>query len=157
MRKSLVYLCMSVGAVMLMLVVVIWLAWPKQTSAKCAVAAPGQKGKCVQFEWVTTDEARERGLSGRPTLPDDQGMAFGFATPGRYCVWMKDMKFSLDVVWLNQDQKIIKIMRQVSPNTYPTSFCPSSNAQYILELAGGVANQVHLKVGQKLNLDATTP
>lgn len=64
---------------------------------------------------------------------------------------MKDMRFSLDIIWLNEAGIITKIEKQVSPETYPADFC-SPNTKYVIELNAGTAEQARLKVGQTLQL-----
>ena len=92
------------------------------------------------------------GLSGREKLPLTKGMLFKFDSPGKRCIWMKDMNFSLDIIWLNRQKVITNIKKDVNPNTYPESFCPSSDSQFVIELNSGVSDKAGLKVGQKINL-----
>lgn len=107
---------------------------------------------CVTLEKASTPEQRQRGLSGRQRLLATEGMLFEFDRPEAACMWMKDMHFSLDMVWLDSQQRIIKIAKQVAPETYPQSFCADSPAAYVLELAAGTADMAALQLGQQLRL-----
>jgi uncharacterized membrane protein (UPF0127 family) len=106
----------------------------------------------LQLERVSTPEAREKGLSGRNSLPKDQGMLFVFAAPSQYCLWMKDMKFNIDIIWLDPAKKVIKIEENVAPSTYPNTFCPDKDAQYVIEVNAGVAKTTGIKLGAQLNV-----
>ena len=106
-------------------------------------------GKCFELEVADDDEERMKGLSGRASLPADQGMLFIFGQPEEQCFWMKDMKFGIDMVWTDRQKKILKIQENVSPETYPDSFC-ENDTQYVLEFNQGFAARYGLKVGTTL-------
>lgn len=85
------------------------------------------------------DDAGERtaGLSGRDNLDGSQGMLFIYEDNTNACIWMKDMKFSIDIVWISADGSVVHMERNVSPETYPNEFCSESAAKYVLELPAG--------------------
>ena len=106
--------------------------------------------QCVVLESVATPELRAQGLSGREHLADHAGMLFVFDAAGRQCMWMRDMKFSLDIIWLTEDKRITKIEQNISPETYPQSFC-GDDAKYVIEINTKTAESAGLQIGQKLN------
>ena len=55
-------------------------------------------------EIATTSAQQQQGLSGRNSLPQNQGMLFIFKTAGRYAFWMKGMKFPLDIIFINNNK-----------------------------------------------------
>lgn len=97
-----------------------------------------------------TPEEQKQGLSGREGLGPDEGMLFVFQKDDLYGIWMKDMKFSIDIVWLSLTGKVITIEPNVSPRTYPRSFTPKTPARYVLELPAGYAQRHNLKVGDTI-------
>lgn len=105
---------------------------------------------CITLEVSSTEATRAQGLSGRRTLNNDQAMLFVFDQTGRYCFWMKDMNFPIDIVWLDANKKIVSFELNVEPNTYPKSFCPDEPARYVLEFPAGVAPANDLRIGQTL-------
>lgn len=113
------------------------------------VRIDGDDDACIYTELVATPEELRRGLSGRADLPDDQGMLFDFAGTGEHCMWMPDMAFALDMVWLSADKKIVTIKRDITPETYPESFC-GNPAQYVLEVNSGVVTDRGWNVGEQL-------
>ncbi len=104
----------------------------------------------VRAEVVSTEASRELGLSGRDALLSDTGMLFVFESEGQWGFWMKNMKFSIDIVWVAQDGTIMTIAKDVSPGTYPSVLSPSSPARYVLELPAGFADAHNLAKGQKI-------
>lgn len=107
---------------------------------------------CVGLEQVTEPKDRAIGLAKYDSLPEDRGMLFVFDQPNQACIWMKDMKFSIDIIWLNENKKVIKIERNVAPETYPESFCPEGSAKYVIELSNGVADKANISIGQQINI-----
>lgn len=109
------------------------------------------KTECVKLELVESPSTRRLGLSNRPSLPREEGMLFDFKKPGQYCMWMKDMNFGLDMIWLNPEKEIVAIRKGVSPKTYPASFCGPGTERYVIEVNVGIVEQAGLEKGQKID------
>ncbi len=101
---------------------------------------------------VNNSESRVRGLSGAESLAEDSAMLFVFDEADRYGIWMKDMKFPLDIFWLDENKKIVYEEENVSPQSYPKVFTPTEKSLYVLEANAGFAEKNNLKVGKVLNL-----
>ena len=104
----------------------------------------------IYAEVVDNESARDQGLSGREKLPENQGMLFVFDSDQVLSFWMKDMKFSLDMIFLDSNYKIIDINENAQP-------CPSikncpiyiakNPGKYVLEIDAGLAKKNNLKIG----------
>lgn len=101
----------------------------------------------IAVEVADTSEAREKGLSGRDFLPDGEGMMFVFDKSDKYGFWMKDMKFAIDIIWIDNQFRIIGIEREVSPKTFPQAFYPNQPIRYVLELPAGAVDKYNIVVG----------
>lgn len=108
-------------------------------------------GKKYLLEIVTTDTERSKGLGDREAMPANQGMLFVFEGVAVQCFWMKDMHFSIDIIWLDAEKRVVHIEKGVSPETYPRTFCPSKPAKYVIELNAGEASRASIRPGQKLS------
>lgn len=104
----------------------------------------------ISVEVVTTADARERGLSGRNTLPEGKGMLFIFDQEGMWGIWMKDMLFPIDIIWADKDGIIVTIVRGASPDSYPKTFSPTKPALYVLEVPAGFVEKHDIAEGQKV-------
>jgi uncharacterized membrane protein (UPF0127 family) len=109
-------------------------------------------GSVIRLEIADTPDAQAKGLSGRSGLDKHQGMLFVFQDNAAHCFWMKDMQFNIDIVWLDGDQRVVHVEKDVSPATYPNSFCPKEDNRYALEVAAGKAQDMGVSVGQKVDL-----
>lgn len=105
----------------------------------------------LYLERARTEEARAKGLSGRQSLGYTEGMLFEFDESGIHCMWMKDMHIPIDMIWLNEEKRIVKIEENVEPSTYPKSFCNEDlPAKYVIETNTKVSGALGLKVGQQV-------
>ena len=88
----------------------------------------------VRVEIANTDAERVKGLSGRKSFSTSaDGLLFVFPTTDYHSVWMKDMKFPIDLVWIGEDLKVINVEKNVNPETYPKVFKPARPARYLVE------------------------
>ncbi len=116
-------------------------------------------GKSLNIEVVNTPASITQGLSGRERLGAD-GMLFLLPTKSIPSFWMKEMRFDLDLVWLD-DSTVVEIaphvprpLGDVNPNGYqylPT-YSPKTPVNMVLELEAGKAAALGLKSGDKLIL-----
>ncbi len=109
----------------------------------------------ITVELATTSASRARGLSGRDRLEPDTGMLFVFPRDGMPAFWMKDMRFSLDILWLDAAGTIVTIRDGVTPESFPASFSPSGASRYVLELPAGYAAAHGFSVGEVADLPPT--
>ena len=110
-----------------------------------------------QFRAEVADSADERqlGLSGRSGLGDDEVLLFVFGEAGRHGIWMKDMRFAIDIFWLDAEGQVIHAEHDVSPDTFPTTFSPSSDAWYVVEANAGFAKRHDITVGTRFAIPDT--
>jgi uncharacterized membrane protein (UPF0127 family) len=101
----------------------------------------------LEVQIADTEPRRVRGLMFQDQLPYDQGMIFVFDKPGLYSLWMLNMQFSLDMMWFDEDGKIVHIEKDVPPCKTPLeiaacqSIIPEGQAVYVLEVTSGFVEQ----------------
>ena len=106
-------------------------------------------GTVVHVAIAKTPQERERGLSGITKLGKDEGMLFIFERDDQYSFWMKDMRLSIDMLWLSAEKEVVFIEKDVSPDTFPQAFTPDTPARYVLEVPAGFADFHHIEKGTK--------
>ena len=107
----------------------------------------------VRVEIVSTPEALAKGLSGRNTIGEHkQGMFFIFPETGFHGIWMEDMKFAIDIVWIDENLTVVDIMRNISPDTYPRTFRTEKPIRYVLETEAQYVNLIGIRIGQKVRI-----
>jgi hypothetical protein len=114
-------------------------------------------GFVVSVEIAAEPDTRAQGLMYRDHLGNGNGMLFFFPESGEYPFWMKNTRIPLDMIWLDANQRIAAIHHEVPPCRIADcpSYPPNANAQYVLEVDGGVARQHGLKAGDALRFEGT--
>ncbi len=109
-----------------------------------------QSGERVSFqvELAKTPEERAKGLMFRQYLPSNQGMLFIFDQEKRHWFWMKNTLISLDMIFINQEQRVVGIVHQAQPEK--TNPLGGWKSKYILEINGGLAEKYGIKEGDKI-------
>ena len=112
-------------------------------------------GQVINVLVADTSERWFKGLSGRDALGEYGGMWFTFLSKDYYAMVMRDMKFPLDIIWLDDG-----IIVDMAPNVQPesgveeaslTKYRPRLPADAVLELPAGSVAQYGLKIGDKLD------
>lgn len=106
-----------------------------------------------ELDIADTPARKELGLGKRPGLAANEGMVFPYDKPGKLCYWMKDMRFSIDILWLDSTKRVVSIEKSLSPDTYPETFCPDEPTQYVVELPAGASERVGIRAGDILPLE----
>lgn len=104
-------------------------------------------GKALKVDIADNEQERSRGLSGRKSLGKNEGILFVFQTPDKYSFWMKDMRFPLDIIWIDENKKISAVSKNIFPETFPASFSPSDSVKYVLEVNAGWTEKNGVKAG----------
>lgn len=90
---------------------------------------------------------RIKGLSGTPYLPENVVKLFVFDSSGFHAIWMKDMNYAIDILWVDAESKIIHIEEKATPDSYPKMFVPETPAKYVIETPVGFVENKGIKVG----------
>ena len=77
-------------------------------------------------------------------------MLFVFDTDDTWGIWMKDMQFAIDIVWINAEGVVVSVKAAASPSSYPEAFYPSAPARYVLEVPAGYAAAQGIAEGVKV-------
>ncbi len=109
----------------------------------------------VEVELARTMEEKVRGLSGRLGLKTGHGMLFVYDRPEPVSIWMKDMRFPLDIVWIREG-RIVHIEKQAPPllPSGPEQIY-TALADLVLEVPAGFTSRQQIRVGDPVK--ATLP
>ena len=126
-------------------------ALPKSISGKKSELRLG--GEVFEVDIASTPTERAQGLSGRPTLGQNEAMLFIFDQADYHGVWMKDMKFALDIIWI-KDDKIIGWQESAPPNDALARaiYYPPEPADKVLEARAGTVARLGLKIDDIIKL-----
>lgn len=106
----------------------------------------------VLAEVADTPRARRLGLMFRQSLPRGRGLLLWWPTPRMAVIWMKNMRFALDLVFIDTDGRVVRIFRHVPPVVGPL-YSAGRPVRAVLELAAGEAQRLGLHEGAQVNLE----
>lgn len=126
-------------------------------AGRTETGAPNQtlqlRGMTYQTQVRNDKDELERGLSGTKSLPDGHAMLFVFPNDDKWAIWMKDMNYPIDIVWLDKDKKIVHLVKDAQPSSYPdTRFVPQTDSRYVIELPSGTIERTGITLGDKAGL-----
>ena len=98
-----------------------------------------------------TEVLREKGLSGRDSLCSNQAMLFVFDSDSMPGFWMKDMKFQIDIIWLDSNKRVVTIKSNADPAKYPEVYYPELDSRYVVEISSGLIKRLGIGVGTVLS------
>ena len=128
----------------LFLIVLIFVSGCSKINQACA------NGKCFKLEIADTNEERSTGLMNHESLQEDAGMWFVFDKDDKHLFWMKDMKFPIDIIWIDSNYNVVDIKRDARPCKDDCEiYSPSKEVRYVLEVNAGsninAGNKVEIK------------
>ena len=98
-----------------------------------------------------TEAQRRYGLMFTPYLPKQQGMLFVFETEAPRQFWMKNTQIPLDMLFFASDGHLVNIIHSAKPFSL-TARTSAGPARYVLELNGGVAEEIGVQPDARLVL-----
>jgi uncharacterized membrane protein (UPF0127 family) len=152
-RRSLI----AAGIIIPVLAASIWMRDADERLATVHIETPN--GELV-VELADTPTSRSSGLAGRGALGSD-GVLLKWTEPARHPIWMKGMRFALDLLWIDADGRVVAALTDVPPCSADP--CPlyepsgSDRSVAVLELPANAAVRHGLAVGASLEIGNISP
>ena len=116
-------------------------------------------GVVLEVQIADTDPRRARGLMFQEQLPLDEGMLLVFDDANKRSIWMLNMQFPLDVIWIDNNSRVVFIEKNILPckTALETVTCPSykggnKDAQYVLEVTTGFVDTFKITTESTLEI-----
>jgi uncharacterized membrane protein (UPF0127 family) len=112
-------------------------------------------GKVLNAEVMISDEDRAMGVMFRPSLPGDRGLLFVFEQLDFHGIWMKNCRFPIDILWLDEERRVVHVEESAPPcKADPCKvYVPLRRAAYVVEINAGQARREKAVVGSTLAFD----
>ena len=110
-------------------------------------------GQVLFADTARTRTQQVKGLSKRYVVPRD-GLLFVYQTPQDVGIWMKDMRFPIDIVWIS-DGEIIHIVENalLDDSSDRDVYRAGEPVDYVFELAAGEVNRLEIEVGDLIGVE----
>lgn len=111
-------------------------------------------GFVVTAKVADTPAEQRQGLSDAPVLASDRGMLFVFDAPAPRSFWMKDMRFPIDIIWLDGEMVLgVEHNVPVPAGSDLPSYLSNAPADRVLELSAGAAAEHGVVPGSTLTYE----
>lgn len=89
------------------------------------------------------------GLAAYDSLGETEGMVFDKPREQVIGIWMKNMKFDIDILWVDNTNTVIHIEHSVKKESYPHTYYGAQKklARYVIELSAGAAEKYGIHTG----------
>ncbi len=103
-------------------------------------------------EIADSDEKRAFGLMYRESLCENCGMLFIFDEIEIHHFWMKNTLISLDMIFINEDYKVVGVVKNTEPKSLISRFVRTPS-KYVLEVNSGFSDKYKISIGDTLYLE----
>ncbi|TAL48632.1 DUF192 domain-containing protein [archaeon] len=111
----------------------------------------------VHAEVADTFPKQMKGLMFRGSMPANQGMLFTFGYDGYHGIWMMNMSFPIDIIWVDSQQKVVDIVKNAQPcRIICPTYKPESEARYVIEVNAGFAKKHGVEIGDKVRFSLSS-
>ncbi len=111
------------------------------------------RGTTFIVDVAVTPKEKEVGLGNRNALEVNHGMLFVYNEKARYPFWMRNMKFPIDILWID-DRAIVDITKNVPLSDKPLNelpiYHPAVPVDKVLEVNAGLVDEYTITVGDKI-------
>jgi len=114
------------------------------------------RAKPVSIQCEVADDffSKTKGLMHRSSLPKNSGMFFPFLFSSYRVFWMKNVKTSLDIIYIGKNYRIKKIVEtSADAKMYQKAFWTFGFGKYIVECNKGFCKKHNIFVGTKLSIE----
>lgn len=107
-----------------------------------------------------TDKEKEIGLSEKSSIDKDSGMLFVFDKPDYHKFWMKNMKFPIDILFLNKNHIITIHSKVPAPQDTALSkdenlpiYSPEEPSDMVIEINSGLSETYGFQKGDSVKIE----
>ena len=150
MRKVTVFAFLSIFS---LLVIIPLLLINRLTQNEIHYKTVKLSGMTIKAEIADTPLKQTVGLMSKKTLPLNGGMLFIFNEEKHHGIWMRNMSFPIDIVWINKNLEIVDIVESAQPCRINCPiYLPDEKASYVLEVNAGFSKKNQLQIGDMISI-----
>lgn len=121
----------------------------KEGELKLLKASNDSLIKKIDIEIADNEFETQTGLMYRDSMKENHGMLFVFPDSKPRSFYMKNTRFPLDIIYLDEKETIVSFQENAQPlneNSLPSN----ASAKYVLEVNAGLVKKWELVVGDKI-------
>ena len=107
-----------------------------------------------KLELADTVGRQTLGLMFRKELGSNSGFLMKFSRNGKHSIWMPFMRFSIDIIFIGKDKRVVDINHSakpigLNPKTWRV-YMPKKKCMYVLEVNAGLMKKTGSEIGDVL-------
>ena len=106
----------------------------------------GKNQIAFNVETALSNDEMATGLMYRKSMPEENGMIFVFPSPRNTAFWMKNTYIPLDMIFIDESNKISGMVENVPPLSEDLVYSPAKT-KAVLELNAGTVKDKNLRKG----------
>ncbi len=135
-----------------LIIVLIIILYFKKSSVKYTNVKMGDIE--LRVEIADTFIKRTKGLMFRKSLNENEGILFIFNDEDYHGIWMMNMSFPIDIIWVDRDKKIVDITKDVQPCRLNCPvYKPREKSLYVLEVKANFTEKDGIRIGSTLEFE----
>lgn len=166
-KKTYIYTAVSIIAVALLVIYVMWngddkmsvaenesinIKFNKQGSLAFVSKESNDTISIIDIEVAKNDQERARGLMYRKSIPENAGMLFVFDYEDIQSFWMKNTYIALDMLFVNENKEIVTIHMNTSPMK-EWNYASTAPSLYVVEVNAGYCVKNNIKEGDLISFE----
>lgn len=103
---------------------------------------------CFYVDFATNTDTRNKWLMYVRNMPENQWMLFIFEKTWIYSFWMKNTLINLDIIWIDENYKVVYIEYNATPckTLDCITYNPNINSKYVLEINWNLCKKYWIKI-----------
>lgn len=114
--------------------------------------ADGKTIKHLSIEIADNPKEIQQGLMHRSSMADTAGMLFIFEEPMLHTFWMKNTKIPLDIIFVDQNFRIVSIAKYTTPYS-ENQISSEKEVLYVLEVNAGFSDKYGVKTADLITFE----
>ena len=109
-------------------------------------------GVTINAELADSVLKRAKGLMGRKSLGEKEGMLFLFEREGYHKFWMMNMMIPIDIIFIDKNKTVVDVVKNAKPGgLICEKYKPKNRSMYVLEDRANFTERNRVRSGSKLN------
>ncbi len=88
------------------------------------------------------------GLMFRKSMKQNECMLFIFPNDRSHPIWMRNMRFPLDIVWLDSNRRVVDFVESAKPSSWHdfSGYRSKAPSRYVIEFNAGFIRKNNIKI-----------
>ncbi|VVC02464.1 putative ACR [Candidatus Bilamarchaeum dharawalense] len=135
--------------IIVLIVLIVYFITAKGDKRRITIINSDGKSVDIEAEMANDSATKAKGLMGRTSLGQNEGMLFTFPKAGKYGFWMFNTSIALDAIHFDENGTVVDIIAMEPCGlTNCSQYYPKTDSKYVLEVNVGFAKKNKIFIGK---------